>query len=76
MTLFFLALFFDFADKTYNSCHEMTLKTCGSHIKSSEWLRNKKATVNTKNDNDEYILNLSTYWDLYLKNLNLHLENQ
>ena len=55
MTLFFLALFFDCADKTYNSCHEMTLKTCGSHIKSSEWLRNKKATVNTKNDNDEYI---------------------
>ena len=55
MTLFFLALFFDCADKTYNSCHEMTLKTCGSHIKSSEWLRNKKATVNTKIDNDEYI---------------------
>ena len=55
MTLFFLALFFDCADKTYNSCHEMTLKTCGSHIKSSEWLRKKKATVNTKVDNDEYI---------------------
>lgn len=55
MTLFFLALFFDCADKTYNSCHEMTLKTCGSHIKSSEWLRKKKATVNTKIDNDEYI---------------------
>ena len=55
MTLFFLTLFFDCADKTYNSCHEMTLKTCGSHIKLSEWLRNKKATVNTKIDNDEYI---------------------
>ena len=46
---------FDCVDKAYYSCRKMTLKTCGSYIKSPEWLGNKTLTINPKSNNDEYI---------------------
>ena len=32
--------------------HSVHLKRGGSYVKSSEWLANKKATTNPKNEND------------------------
>ena len=33
--------------------HKVSLKTGGSYIKSTEWLINKTATVNPKNEKDD-----------------------
>ena len=33
--------------------HKVSLKRGGSYIKSSEWLKNKEATINPKNKKDD-----------------------
>ena len=39
--------------------HRVHLKRGGSYVKSSEWLANKKATINPKNENDDECLRWS-----------------
>ena len=39
---------FESVDLLYYSPHKITLKRGGSCIKSPEWLRNKRATINPK----------------------------
>ena len=36
--------------------HRLPLNKGGSHIKSPEWLANKRATINRKNENDDECL--------------------
>ena len=40
--------------------HRVRLKRGGSYIKSPEWLENKKAIINPKNENDDECLRWST----------------
>ena len=40
--------------------HRVRLRTGGSYKKSPEWLANKKATINPKNENDDECLRWST----------------
>ena len=40
---------FESVDLLYYSLHKTTLRRGKSHIKSSEWLRNKRATINPQN---------------------------
>ena len=40
-------------DLLYYSLHKITLKRSGSYVKSPEWLRNKRATINPKSKDNE-----------------------
>ena len=44
---------FENVDLLYYSLHKTRLRRDGSYIKSSEWLTNKRATINPKNDKDD-----------------------
>ena len=57
----------------FDSCHKVNFKHGGSYIDSPHWLRNKKATINPKNENDKCFLYAATkskessyinYWDI------------
>ena len=37
----------------YDKCHQVSLNRCGSYIDFPEWLKNKKATINLKNNDDK-----------------------
>ena len=43
---------FDSVDLLYYHLHKISLKRGKSYIKSPEWLENKRATINLKNDDD------------------------
>ena len=45
--------FFDNVDSLYYKLHKMSLNRGGSYIDSSKWLKNKKATINPKNNDDK-----------------------
>ena len=45
---------FDNADSLYYKFHKISLNRGGSYIDSPEWLKNKKATINPKNNDDKY----------------------
>ena len=45
---------FESVDWLYYSLHKITLKRGGSYIKSPEWLRNKRATINLKSTDNKY----------------------
>ena len=44
---------FDSANSMYYKLHKISLNRGGSNIDSPEWLENKKATINPKNNNDK-----------------------
>ena len=44
---------FDRVDALYYNHNEISLSGGESYIDSPEWLKNKKATINTKNDDDK-----------------------
>ena len=44
---------FDNVDSLYYKLHKTSLNRRGSFIDSPEWLKNKKATINPKNNDDE-----------------------
>ena len=44
---------FDNVDLLYYKLHKISLNRGGSYIDSSEWLKNKKATINPKNNDDK-----------------------
>ena len=43
---------FDNVNKTYYSCHKITLKRDISYTESRSWFKYKKATMNPKNNNE------------------------
>ena len=43
---------FESVDLLYYHLHKISLKRGKSYIKCPEWLRNKEATINPKNNND------------------------
>ena len=45
---------FDFANFLHYKCHKISLKHGGSYIDSSDWIKNKKATINPINDDDKF----------------------
>ena len=44
---------FDNVDILYYNLNEISLNRGGSYIDSSKWLKNKKATINLKNNDDK-----------------------
>ena len=44
---------FDNVDSFYCKLHKISLNRGGSYIDSSKWLKNKKATINPKNNDDK-----------------------
>ena len=44
---------FDGVDSLYYKLHKISLKKGGSYIDTTEWLKNKKATINPKNNDDK-----------------------
>ena len=45
---------FDSVQLMYYNCHIVNFKRSGSHIDPPNWLRNKKATINPKNEDNKY----------------------
>ena len=43
---------FDSVQLKYYKCHRLNFKRDGSYIDSPDWIKNKKATVNPKNEDD------------------------
>ena len=43
---------FESIDLLYYHPHKISLKRGGSYVESAEWLKNKRATINPKNDHD------------------------
>ena len=43
---------FDSVDSLYYKCHRISLNRGGMYIDSSKWLKNKKATIKPKNNDD------------------------
>ena len=44
---------FDSVDSLYYKLHKISLNRSGSYIDSPNWLKNKKATINPKNNDDK-----------------------
>ena len=44
---------FDSVDALYYNLNKVSLSRCGSYIDSPKWLKNKKATINPKNNHDK-----------------------
>ena len=44
--------YFDSVDSLYYDLNKISLNRGGSYIDSPEWLKNKKATINPKNNDD------------------------
>ena len=44
---------FDNVDSLYYDCNKISLSRGGSYIDSPEWLKNKKATINPKSNDDK-----------------------
>ena len=44
---------FESVDLLYNILHKISLNKGGSYIDSPEWLKNKRATINPKNKDNE-----------------------
>ena len=47
---------FDSVDKLYYDFNKVSLSRGGSYIDSPEWLKNKKATINPKDNDDKCFL--------------------
>ena len=44
---------FDNVDSLYYKLHKISLKRDGSYIDSPKWFKNKKGTINPKNNDDK-----------------------
>ena len=44
---------FESVDSFYYKLHEISLNRGGSYIDSPKWLKNRKATINPKNNDDK-----------------------
>ena len=61
-------------DLLYYSLHKTRLSRGGSYIKSFEWLTNKRATINLKNDKDDNCFQYALTVALNHKNIVNHPE--
>ena len=43
---------FDSFQRLYCKCHKINFKRGGSYIEFPDWIKNKKATINPKNEDD------------------------
>ena len=62
---------FDSVDALYYNLNKISLSRSGSYIDSLEWLKNKKATINPKNNDDEcfqYALTVALNYEQIKKN--------
>ena len=53
---------FDSADLLHYNLHKVSLNRDGSYIDAAEWLKNKKATINPKNNDEkcfQYVLTVA-----------------
>ena len=57
---------FDNVDALYYDLNKISLSRGGSYIYSPEWLQNKKATVNPKNNDDKLTIAQKEYQKLSL----------
>ena len=46
-------LIFDSVEPMYYKCHKVNFKRVGSYFYSPDWIKNKKATINPKNEGDK-----------------------
>ena len=44
---------FDSVQRLCYKCHKINFKRGGSYIDSSDWIKKKKATINTKNEDNK-----------------------
>ena len=44
---------FDSVQPMYYKCHKVNFKRGGSYIYSPDWIKNKKVTINPKNEDDK-----------------------
>ena len=51
---------FDNVDLLYYKFHKISLNRGGSYVDSPEWLKNKRATINPKNNDDKCFQNALT----------------
>ena len=65
---------FENADLLYYYFHRIDMRRSESYIKSSEWLKNKKATINPKNINDDNCFQYSITVALDHKNIGIDLQ--
>ena len=49
---------FNNVDSLYYKLHKISLNRGGSYTDSPKWLKNKKATINTKNNDDDKCFNM------------------
>ena len=45
---------FHSVEMMYYKCHKVNFRRGGSYIDSRDWMKNKKATINTKNEGDKF----------------------
>ena len=51
---------FDSVELLYHKCHKINFKCGGSYIDSPNWIKNKKAIINPKNEDDKCFLYAAT----------------
>ena len=49
---------FESVDCLDYNLHKIKLRRRGSYIKSPKWIRNKRATINSKNEDDEIVFSM------------------
>ena len=62
---------FDSVDALYYNLNKISLSRVGSYIDSPEWFKNKKATINPKNNDDkcfQYALTVALIYEQVKKN--------
>ena len=69
---------FDSVDALYYDFNKISLNRGGSYIDSPEWLRNKKAAINSKNNDDkcfQYALTAALYYEHIKKKSSKNIKN-
>ena len=50
----------------YSKCHRVNFKSVGSYIDSQDWIKKKKATINSKNKDDkcfQYVVTVALIYE-------------
>ena len=69
---------FDHVDALYYDLNKTSLSRGGSYIDSPKWLKNKKATINPKNDDDkcfQYALTVALNYEQIKKKSSKNIKN-
>ena len=71
-------LIFDSVDALYYNLNRISLSSSGSYMDSPEWLKNKKATINPKNNDDKrfpYALTVTLDYEKKFKKSSKNIKN-